>query len=107
MNMRGSNATEFEAGILQALTMLNGSETAAATSVERSGLIASLEAPWFTDDERVEVLFMATLSRLPSEDERQAFVAHVAGDSDQEKKQQAFSDVLWALVNSAEFAMNH
>lgn len=107
MNMRGSNATEFEAGILQALTMLNGSETAAATSVAQSSLLASLEAPWFTDKQRIDVLVMATLSRLPNEEERKTFLAHVGSETDAEKKQQAFSDVLWALLNSAEFAMNH
>lgn len=107
MNMRGSNATEFEAGILQALTMLNGSETAAATSVSQSSLLASLEAPWFTDEERVEVLVLATLSRLPSDQERRAFAAHVGNAADQEHQQQAFSDILWALLNSAEFAMIH
>jgi len=107
MNMRGSNATEFEAGILQALTMLNGFETSAATSVAQSSLLASLEAPWFTDEERVEVLLLATISRLPSDKERQAFLAHISSDTDPDKRQQAFSDILWALLNSAEFAMNH
>jgi hypothetical protein len=107
MNMQGSNATEFDAGVLQALTMLNGSETAATTSVAQSSLLSSLEAPWFTDEDRVDVLLMATLSRLPTVEERQAFTAHVENDADQEKKRQALSDILWALLNSAEFAMNH
>ena len=107
MNMQGSNATEFEAGVLQALTMLNGSETAAATSVVQSSLLSSLEAPWFTDEDRVDVLLLATLSRLPSDEERRAFSAHVDSAADQEKKQHAFSDILWALLNSAEFMMNH
>jgi hypothetical protein len=107
MNMQGSNAAEFDAGILQALTMLNGSETAAATSIAQSRLLSSLEAPWFSDQDRVDVLLLATLSRLPTDEERKTFIAHVENGSDQEKKQQAFSDILWALLNSAEFAMNH
>ncbi len=107
MNMQGGNATEFEAGILQALTLLNGSETAAATSVDQSSLLASLEAPWFADHERVEVLLLATLSRPPSEQENATFLAHIAAAADEKARQRAYSDILWALLNSAEFAMNH
>ncbi len=107
MNMQGSNATEFEAGILQALTMLNGSQTAAATRIEQSRLLAAIEAPWFSDAQRIEVLMMATLSRPPSEQESDAFLAHVVAADDAEAKQRAYGDVLWALLNSAEFVMNH
>jgi len=82
-------------------------ETTAATSVARSSLLASLEAPWFTDDQRVELLMLATLSRRPSDTEREALAAHVAAADDPRKKQEAFGDILWALLNSAEFAMIH
>jgi hypothetical protein len=87
--------------------MLNGSETAAATSVAQSRLLSSLEAPWFSDQDRVDVLLLATLSRLPTAEEQKAFIAHVESGTDQEQEQRAFSDILWALLNSAEFAMNH
>ena len=107
MQMRGSNATEFEAGVLQALTMLNGSEAAALTSVDQSGLLMALEAPLFSDEERVETLFLATLSRLPAGPEVDRFVRYVDQGGARGDKRQAMSDVLWALLNSAEFVLNH
>jgi len=107
MQMRGSNATEFEAGVLQALTLLNGTETAALTSVDQSGLLMALEAPFFSHAERVDTLFLATLSRLPSETQRQQFVQYVDKGGATGDAKQALSDVLWALLNSAEFTLNH
>src|SRR6185295_936034 len=49
MQMRGQTAADFDAGVLQALTLLNGNETDAATNLERSALLAGLEAPLFSD----------------------------------------------------------
>ncbi len=107
MQMRGTNATEFEAGVLQALTMLNGSETAAVTDVERSGLLRALDAPWMTDDDRVENLLLVTLARLPSDEERTGFVQYVAEGGARGQRAHALSDLLWAVLNSAEFQLNH
>jgi hypothetical protein len=63
-----------------------------------------LDSPLFTTEERVETLFLGTLSRQPSEGELQLFVAHV---NDSSAQRDALGDVLWALLNSAEFALNH
>lgn len=107
MQMRGQNATEFDAGVLQALTLLNGNETDAATHLERSALLAGLEAPHFNDEERIEMLFLATLTRRPTANERSKFVEYVHSGGATKNPQEAFSDVLWALLNSGEFSMNH
>jgi hypothetical protein len=109
---RSSNAkaTDYQAGIPQALILMNGQTISAATSVEQSPLLESLEAPFFTDDERLEVLFLATLSREPLNEERDLFLAHIKGNGAAGKepnRRKALSDVLWALLNSAEFALNH
>jgi hypothetical protein len=107
MQMRGQNATEFDAGVLQALTLLNGNETDAATNLEQSALLTGLEAPLFNDEERVETLFLATLSRRPAAEERSQFVEYVNRGGATENPREALSDVLWALMNSAEFGLNH
>ena len=104
MQMQGGNATEFDAGVLQALTLLNGSDLNAASQSEQSGVLIALDSPLFSTEERVETLFLGTLSRRPSDDESQLFVAHVNDSSNQ---REAMGDVLWALLNSAEFALNH
>lgn len=107
MQMQGSNATEFEAGVLQALKMLNGSETANMTDFQSSGILKALEAPWFSDEDRVETLFLATLSRAPANEERSQFVEYVSAGGEREDRSKALGDLLWALLNSAEFELNH
>jgi hypothetical protein len=107
MQMRGANATEFEAGVLQALTMLNGSQTAAMTDFERSGLLQALQAPWMTDAARVDNLFLAVVARFPAAEEREEFVEYVAEGGARGAQEHAISDLLWALLNSAEFQLNH
>jgi hypothetical protein len=99
-------ATDYQAGIPQALTMMHGALVSRATDKATSGLLKSLSAPFFTDEQRVDTLFLATLSRYPAEGERDAVVETLAalGAAD---RQQALGDVLWALVNSAEFTLNH
>ena len=102
-----SKPTEFQAGIPQALTMMNGQAISTATSVAQSALLESLDAPFFTDEERVEALFLATLSRPPHELEQLEFIDYVKSRGAHADRRQALADVLWALLNSAEFALNH
>jgi hypothetical protein len=57
-----------------------------------------------TDAETAEELFLATLSRAPNEKEK----ALVAERLKQAKgRNEAFTDVLWALINTREFVLNH
>src|SRR6185369_15086618 len=65
----GRNFLEYQAGVLQALALLNGSDLAEATDPERSPLLGSLAAPFFSDDQRLATLFLASLARQPTEDE--------------------------------------
>lgn len=48
-------------------------------------------------------LFLATVSRYPSEAEQAAVNAALATDN----RDEVFADLFWALVNSKEFAFNH
>ena len=50
----GRNFLEYQAGVLQALALLNGADLAEATDPERSPLLGSLHAPFFTDDDRLQ-----------------------------------------------------
>jgi hypothetical protein len=99
--------TEYLAGIPQALKLLNGRLVDDATDLERSDILAALEAPFLTDQDRVETLFLATLSRRPSPEMAQKFEAYVAAHPESEAKRRALGNILWALLNSAEFAVNH
>ncbi|MCA9063091.1 MAG: DUF1553 domain-containing protein [Planctomycetaceae bacterium] len=97
-----------ETTILQALAMINGEFVATATSLEDSlTLRAVADFPLMDDSERLEALFLATFSRPPSEDERTMFVEWVEGAESAEARRQRLGDVLWVLLNSSEFLLNH
>lgn len=97
-------ATEFQAGIPQALTMLNGPLVAELTDPQRGDLIAAVaDSPFLTEIGQIETLYLATLSRFPIEEERARLLEYVHAASD---RPQALSDILWALINSSEFVLN-
>lgn len=101
-------STEFESGIPQALTMMNGQFLVEATDVSRSDILAAvIDSPFFTNEQRVEVLFLSALARFPSESERARFVEYVESGGPTNDPNKALSDVLWALLNSSEFILNH
>jgi hypothetical protein len=102
----GRNALEYQAGILQALSLLNGNDLKEATDPEKSPLLGSIEAPFFTDDDRLRALFLAVFTRQPT-DEELALCRAQLGKHSESDRGKAYSDVLWALLNSAEFALNH
>ena len=86
---------------------MNGAEVRQATDISRSDILVALQAPFFSNEERVDTLFLSTLSRLPDEVEREKFVNHVESGGSRNDRDQALGDVLWALLNSAEFTLNH
>ena len=100
-------ATEYEAGIPQALTLMNGTSIRQATDLAQSDLLVALEAPFFSNEKLVEVLFLSTLSRMPDDEETERFVEYVKKGGPTGDSRKALSDVLWALLNSAEFILNH
>jgi hypothetical protein len=57
-----------------------------------------------TDEEVLEELFLATLSRFPSDKEKQAALDHLKESKD---RQAGFVDTVWALINTREFILNH
>jgi len=97
---------EYEAGVLQALTLINGADITEASDPQRSALLGGVDAPFLTEEQQIETLFLATLSRPPSEEERKACLATLESRSPGERGKQ-LGDILWALLNSAEFAFNH
>ena len=98
---------EYLGGIPQALTLMNGTLTDGATGLSRSGLLQSLDAPFFTNKQRVEVLYFATLSRRPKPVEWELLNEYIDDSTSGAELKENLADVLWALLNSAEFSMNH
>jgi hypothetical protein len=103
-------ATEAQTSILQALSLMNGKVVAAATSLENSETLAAIaEAPFVTREERIETLYLATLSRKPEAKELRRAVQFIsdAGKRRKGSDTEALADVFWALLNSPEFIVNH
>lgn len=99
-------ATEFQGGIPQTLTLLNGPFVARMVDPSTGDLLAALDAsPFLNDDQRVETLFLATLSRYPDEAERTR-IRKLLADRGPTGRPHALGDILWALLNSSEFVMN-
>jgi hypothetical protein len=57
-------------------------------------------------NEIVDELYLATLSRFPTKVERQAALTAFT-TSDESDRRTAAEDILWALLNTAEFVLNH
>ncbi|MCA9048541.1 MAG: DUF1553 domain-containing protein, partial [Planctomycetaceae bacterium] len=100
-------STEYLGGIPQALTLMNGGLISGATGLSSSGLLKSLEAPFFTNEQRTDVLYLATLSRTPDAAERELLNGYLADSASGSELRDGLADILWALLNGAEFTLNH
>jgi hypothetical protein len=73
--------------------------------IERfGGLPAELLKAKKTDGEIVEALYLATLARLPTAEQKELAAKHLAAAKD---RQRACLDLAWALVNTKEFLKLH
>jgi hypothetical protein len=114
---QSEKVTESQTSILQALALMNGNFIADATRLDarQSSLLDSLVSfPAGTTASRIETLYLATLSRKPRLKEAERMLQFVesggAAKTDKptdEQKNAALADVLWALLNSSEFIVNH
>jgi hypothetical protein len=104
--------TEFHTSILQALALINGKFIADATSLELElernvKFAAIIDYPGFDNAQRIERLYMTALSRKPKTEEATRAVKYVASGGPKKSERAALADVFWALLNSAEFMLNH
>lgn len=105
---RDEKPTEGQTSILQALALMNGGFVAAATHPGTGDTLAAVaEAPYLDTAGRVEVLYLAALTRPPRPEERAAMTAYVDRAKTEAGRTEALADVFWALLNSPEFRFNH
>jgi hypothetical protein len=71
---------------------------------EPTGRLQTLIKTNKTDEECLEELFLATLSRLPNERDRKSFAEHRRLAN---SRREALTDTMWALINTREFILNH
>lgn len=92
-----------EPSMAQALHLMNSPETIGKIQ-DRSGHAARLAASGLTNDEIVDELYLSTLSRFPSDQERQLLRAAF---EESNNRRETVEDVLWTLLNTREFVFNH
>jgi hypothetical protein len=94
----GADPTEYQAGIPQVLRLMN------APQLNRANVLNALLREGKSQAEIVEVLYLRVLSRRPTSEEMDRVGRFLQKNRDDSRQAQA--GVLWALVNSSEFALN-
>jgi hypothetical protein len=97
-----ASETRLEPTLAQTLHLVNGDLIQG--KIDKSTVIPDLLKANATPDKIIENIFIRTLSREPSATERQKMVALVAATP---KDRKGYDDIVWALLNSTEFAFNH
>jgi len=90
--------------VVQSLHLMNSRALQSKLS-NKSGRARQLADSSSPPDQVVTDLYLATLNRPPTEEELK--VATAAFGAKDATRQSATEDVLWALLNSAEFVFNH
>jgi hypothetical protein len=92
--------------ILQALHLMNGKFMANATSLEKNKTLATVAASSASIPAKIETLYLVTLARPPRPEELERMVSHI-NNGPMEEQAQRLGDIMWVLLNSAEFSLNH
>jgi hypothetical protein len=95
----GADPNEYPAGIPQALRLMNAGWTAKTSAFVTRTVKSGPPA------RNIEMLFLATLSRRPTAAETERLEKYLRANPRNPTK--AYADMLWALLNSSEFALNH
>ncbi len=93
-----------KSSVVQALHLMNSDNIQSKLSAP-NGWVSKLLKSSHTNAEIVELLYLASFSRFPSEEERE--IAEAAIPDNPNKRQAGIEDLLWALINTAEFVFNH
>jgi len=130
----------FEGTITQALIQLNGRLIAGGSTALPGTVVSNVAHADMTDAQRVEALYLRTLSRRPTQDELKTWTQYLANPpaldppkprsfplapppkgkgadplaraegkipETRDPKIAAIEDLMWTLLNSSEFVLNH
>lgn len=99
---------ERQTSILQALALMNGQFVSSATNVEQSSTLSAIATfPLMKTADRIEAIYLATLTRKPRPEEVERLTRYVDSGGPEQNSRQALADVFWAILNSSEFLFNH
>lgn len=98
-----ADPTNYHRGIPQALRMMNSGQF--LNPRNEAFLMKQIIDPGATPEQAVERLYLRCLSRPPSDAERQRMLTYL--DQPGVPRQQLYAEILWVLLNSSEFSLNH
>ena len=97
-----ASETRLEPTLAQALHLINGDTVEG--KLARSPVVPQLLKEKAPPDKIIETLYIRSLSRKPSPEERKKMETLIAGHANERKP---YDDIFWALLNSTEFEFNH
>jgi hypothetical protein len=95
-----TEVTPLPGNTRQVLLLRNGPTVDGALK-SGEGLMGRLQG---TTEQKIETIFLAVLTRPPTEDETKRYAAYVKERGDD---RDAYEDAIWTLLNSAEFILRH
>jgi hypothetical protein len=98
-----TDPTDYTRGIPQALRLMNSKQF--LNPKNEAFVTKQIVGSAKTSEEAVEQLYLRVLSRPPSADERDRMLKYLAQPG--VERQQLYAEILWALLNSSEFSLNH
>jgi hypothetical protein len=91
--------------MVQALHLANG-DTLNVKLADPDSIVTRLEKMESSDTEKIDELYLTTLTRYPTEREKSGLLGLLA-DADGDDRRLAWEDMLWALMTSREFLFQH
>lgn len=96
-------ATDYTPAVKQALFLLNDSKVLNLLKSQPGNLIDRLMT--LPEDQIAEELYLSIFCRLPEDTERETLNTYV--QDNRTRKEEALSQIAWAMLTSIEFAVNH
>lgn len=93
-------ADDVEGSITQALLLMNAPAIQQRIRAAGNNLLGKILAASPKDADVLEALYLRTMARKPTEKEKEKCLAYIAKTGN---RNEAFEDILWALINSTEF----
>jgi hypothetical protein len=101
------NEVSFNGTVVQALLMMNGNDINAAIGDGSKGAIAEAFRKGKTMAQAIDELYKMTLNRTATAKEKTMLTSKLTPVRRDEDMKGRFCDLLWALLNSNEFMLNH
>jgi hypothetical protein len=95
----------MEPNLSQALHLLNGDTT--QRRIQQGKVVENLLHQKKSPVEIIDALYLTTLSRHATDQEREKLLAAVDAQKGAALTRETLEDIFWALLNSREFIFNH